>query len=286
MIFIKAILLGVVQGLSEFLPISSAGHVALVGDLLDVTPDIWFLTMLHLGTLGAVVLYFREEIVRCIRSLTKLITDAGHNLGHTVKYSAHTKEKERKKLLSNDYRNFSVLLLFAMLPTVFVCAVLARAAGMIISNMLCVAVGFFMTALILYVASFTGRNAKRPRDAKAADALVIGAFQGMAVFPGVSRFAVTYSAGLYRGFSKKFAKLFSFMLLIPTVIGAVIFEVASGLASTSMGIGPAVCAAATSFVVGFFTIRFAMKLVRKTSVKVFSIYCLILGAASVFVYLR
>ena len=284
MIFLKAILLGVIQGLSEFLPISSAGHVALIGDLIGVKTDIGLLTMLHVGTLAAAILYFKKEILRCLNSLKDLTTDALYNARHAFSYSAHTKEIERRKLLSTDYRRFSVLLIAAVLPTAFICAILAYAAGIIISNVLCVAMGFFMTALILYVASFAARTSKGPREARLTDALIIGAFQGMAVFPGISRFAMTYSAGLYRGFSKKFARLFSLMLLVPTVIGATVFEIASG-GSIQIGFLPALCAMLTSFIVGCFTIRFALRLIQKMPVKVFSAYCLIIGAISILVYL-
>ena len=285
MIFFKAILLGAIQGLSEFFPVSSTGHVSLVGELMGLKVDVAFLTMLHLGTFAAAVLYFRNDIKRIFAALGNIIADVLYNFKVMFVYSARPEERSYKKLISTNYRRFSIFILAALVPTFFIGAVISNIAGLIISNMLCVSMGFFVTALILLVASFTNWNVKGPKEARLVDSLLIGTFQGMSVFPGVSSLAMTYSAGLYRGFSKKFARLFSFMLLIPTVMGAALFEGICVRGTLQIDAASAICAMIVSFVVGYYVIGKAVKLVSKISVKAFSIYCFVIGVISVFVYL-
>ena len=285
MVFLKAILLGVIQGMSEFIPVSSTGHVSLVGDLLGINVDITFLTMLHIGTLAAAILYFRKDIKKFFKALAGIVIDALYNLRLMLAYSSQAREYTYRKLLSTSYRKFSVLLLAALLPTFFIGAALENIAGIIISNMLCVAMGFFVTALILLVASFANWGRKGPKEAKLTDSLIVGAFQGMSVFPGISSLGMAYSAGLYRGFSKKFARLFSIMLLIPTVLGAAVFEGSSARGTLQIDAASAICAMLVAFAVGYFVIGKAVRLISKISVKTFSVYCFVIGVVSVFVYL-
>ena len=287
MLILKAILMGAVQGVCEFFPVSSAGHVSLLGNIIGVQTDLFFMIMLHLGTLAAVVLYFRNEIIRCLKELAGILTDLYYNFKQLfARTEAVSGDAYYRKIISNNYRKLVLMLLVCMGPAILAGAVLMPLAELLSSSVLSCGMGFFITALILLVASYAHKNRKGPKEAKYTDALMIGAFQAVASFPGISRFAMTYCAGLFRGFSKKFAKLFSFLILIPSVVGAFFLEGArSSWGAPAIGVLPSVFGMLAAMAVGYYVISFAMKLFEKVKLKTFSVYCFCIGAVSVIFYL-
>ena len=287
MLILKAILLGAVQGVSEFFPVSSSGHISFFGNLLGVNIDLMFVILLHIGSLAAVVLYFKKELLRCVHELAGIFVDLYFNFRQMFTHVTETTDGLRyRKILSNNYRKMTILLLAALLPTMIIGAVIAPLIELLAGNLLCSGLGLFITGLILLVASFEYRGIKGPKEAKTGDALMTGIFQGVSVFPGVSRYALTYSSGLYRGFSKKFSRVFSFLMLVPVTIGAFFLEGARmSWGAPQIGVLPAVIGMLSAMVTGYYAIRFVMKLVEKASVRAFSIYCFCMGAVSVVFYL-
>ena len=287
MLALKAVLLGAVQGVSEFFPVSSSGHISFFADLLGVNIDLMFVIMLHIGSLAAVVLYFRRELARCVLEFAGIFADLYFNLKAFFAHAGDAADGSYyRRILSNSYRKLSVLLIAAVVPTIIIGALLAPLIELLSGNILCSGMGLFITALILLIASFERSGRKGPKEARAGDAVMTGIFQGASVFPGVSRYALTYSSGLYRGFSRKFSRLFSFLMFVPVTVGALLAEGTHlRWSAPAIGIMPSVLGMLSAMATGFFVVRFAMKAVERIPVRIFSIYCFCMGAVSVVFYL-
>lgn len=285
---LQAALLGLVQGITEFLPISSTGHLTLVGRLLGTegAANLMFMTMLHLGSLIAVLSVFYKDILRIAVEVAGVIHDSVCNL--KIYIAEHRKPEGRRyiKILSNGYRKFAVLILVSLIPTVLIAYLVSPLAEVLTGNLLASGLGLFVTALLLFVSSFMRYADKGPREAKFLDAVLVGAFQGFGVFPGNSRLAMALSSGYLSGFSRKFALKYAFVLFVPTVIGAVILEAGRTGSTAAVGVLPCIVGMAVSAAVGFFMIRLAVKFLNVRRNRFFAGYCLIIGILSIVGYLH
>ncbi len=261
-----ALLLGAVQGMAEFLPISSSGHLALLQNLLDfhqygdlITFDI----VLHLGTLVSVCIAFWTDIVKLFKSFVGLALD-------------------RFKVRNNPGRRMFVMLVIACVPLV-AAAFLEGLIESAFSSTLFIGGALLFTAALLYVANRHGGGYKTERDAGFLDALIVGLMQLIAVFPGVSRSGATICGGLFTGLKRDFAVRFAFLMSIPAVLGAVIFKLPDMIEEGLGGIGilPYIVGFITSAVCGYFAIWLVKTLMKKNSFKYFSVYCAVVGAVTI-----
>ena len=264
---LEALILGVVQGLTEFLPVSSSGHLVLVPELFNMTqPSLGFDILVHVATLVAVVGYFMRDIVKIVLSLVA---------------PARLDRSEVK-----NWRRLFLWLVIGSIP--------AGLAGVLFSNFFedlfssTLAVGLFLivTSLLLWGADFAlGRVRQAPAQLdslRPADALIVGCFQALAIAPGLSRSGATISAGVYLGFDRPSAARFSFLLSIPAILGAFLFKlkaVGGGFAGTSGG-AYAVGALAAA-ISGFLAVFFLMRYVRAHRLRAFAIYTVVLGLVAV-----
>lgn len=286
MLTIKALILGILQGLTEFFPISSSGHLTLVGHLMGVEIDLTLSIMLHIGSLAAIVFYFYQEMRHCTHEMKGICCDFIHNVKQFLGYRGINEEPVYVKVVSNNYRKLTLMLFVAMLPTVVIAALLCPVTEYISGNLLCSGVGLMVTALVLLVASYVEKNKKGPREAKWKDALLVGCFQGFAVFPGVSRLGMTLSASFISGFTSKFSRIYCFLISIPTIAGAMILEgCRQNWTAASIGFFPSLIGMIAAFAVGYMTISKAMKIISFMSVRKFSIYCACMGMVSIIVYM-
>ncbi len=244
----QAAFLGLIQGVCEFLPVSSSGHLVLFQQLMGLQEGSQFFdVMLHLGTLLAVFIVLFKDIVLIVK----------HPTGKTMR-----------------------LLIMATIPTVIIALLLKKPLDAAFSTGRFLGISFIFTGILLLVAEKYGNGKKRLKEAKYTNAVTIGIFQGVALLPGVSRSGSTLAGGLLSGLDRNFAARFSFLLSIPTILGAAILEgkdaVEAGLSNiqwTPIAVGVAVSA-----VTGIIAIKFMLRLIKKSSLKGFSIYLFILGA--------
>ena len=247
----QMVLLGAVQGLAEFLPISSSGHLVLVSHLIGIqTGQLETTIWLHFGTLGATCVVYRRDLWRLLRGNWKLAWTLG----------------------------------IALVPAGVVGLAWHDFFEQVFSNLTLVGFFFWLTAVALFLGERmfrtwpTGR-----REVRTIDALWIGAAQAVALLPGTSRSGLTISAGLACGIRREAAARFSFLLSIPTVAGSVFVEFISGYGQAD-GSGGAegfsvLAGVFTSFVVGWIALEGLIALLRRYPMYVFAIYCLLLGAA-------
>lgn len=282
---ITAVILGIVQGVTEFLPVSSSGHMVMAGKLLGYSGDniVPYLAWFHLGTLVALILYFRKDLQKVLLESARLFIGALLNLRRVFRTARSGKEEPSHiRPARTNYRKMTWMLWVAILPTIPLGLLLHHAAVRVAARSMYVGAAFLITAVVLLVTDRVKARNLTPKNMTLKKAAVIGIAQGIAVFPGLSRAACTESAGVMCGFSKKNAIRFSYLLSIPAVIGAALIEIAD-IPVGGFGVfwGPAILGAAVSAVTGYFTIRFMMKFVRRHSFRGFSVYCTVAGIASI-----
>ena len=285
---LQAALLGLVQGITEFFPVSSAGHLTLVGNLLGVegATSLMFMIMLHIGTLIAIFSVFYRDILRIIVEAAGMIRDSVFNLKTYAAEHRTPEGRQYRKILSTGYRRFTALVLVSLIPTFVVAYLVSPIVEMLTGNLLAVGLGLFVTALLLFVSSFMHYADKGPKEAKFVDAFLIGAFQGFGAFPGNSRLAMSLSSAFLSGFSRKFALKYAFVLSVPTVIGAIALEASRNYEpAVTVGVLPCLVGMLVSAVVGFFIIRIAVKMLNMRRNRFFAGYCLIIGIFSIIGYL-
>jgi len=259
----QAIILGIVQGLSEFLPISSSGHLLLVPwfagwDELDPSVKKSFDVALHLGTLVAVVAYFRTDVRTYVVEGTKLVFN-------------------RKKPATTEGR-LAWLFVLATIPAALVGALFEDQIDNRLGTPLIIGISLIVFGLVLAWAD--RREGKRPiEEFRAKDALIVGAAQALALNPGTSRSGITMTAGRFIGFDRVATVRISFVMSIPVIFGAVVFKL-GGLAVDGVPEGllvPMIVGIITSGLAGWFAVWGTITLVKTHSFMPFVVYRIVLG---------
>ncbi|MFA5934522.1 MAG: undecaprenyl-diphosphatase UppP [Candidatus Paceibacterota bacterium] len=252
-----SIILGIVQGLTEFLPISSSGHLIIFRDILGwhTSSDLSFDAILQLATALAIIVYFWKDIFKLIRSFLNLIT---------------------KKKTDEEDKTIILAIIIGTVPAIIAGIFLEKYMETIFRSSLLVAFVLIVGSLVMYLAEkFSTQN----EDLTIKKGFYIGLFQCLALVPGFSRSGATISGGLFSGLDRGNAARFSFLLSIPIILGAglkKVYEIwLSGQLSSdwiTLLVG-----ALTAFIVGLFAIKFLMNFLKKYSLKVFIYYRLILA---------
>src|SRR3989344_5377669 len=249
--FIAALILAVVQGLTEWLPVSSSGHLVLFQNILNYNPGLAFDVALHFGTLMAVFVYFGKDIVDISEALLK------------------------GKWGSEDGK-LGILLTVATIPAAIIGYLLHSVFEAAFQSLSVTAICFGITGLVLIIASldFKKNIKKMPTYV---DSILIGLAQVAAIFPGISRSGSTISAGLLTGLNEKNAMKFSFLMSIPVILGAGILEIGNKTLSSDL-----IWATLVAFIIGLATIYFLLRVVSnsKKNLRWFALYALLLSAST------
>lgn len=289
MTFLQAILMGILQGILEFLPVSSSGHIVLLENISGITigGGLLFEALIHIGTLGAVISVFRRELKQLIFDGIRILLDILDNAKIWYLNKKNPEDEQRyRKLFQTNYRKLFLLLLISTAVTAAVGLLMRSFSEAASGSLLAPGIGFFITGILLLVSGCLKTGSRIPKDVSPWQAAVIGAFQGIAVFPGISRMGITLAVCLLFGFNRKFSVKYSFLLSVPAVIGAVILELASstkadfdGMLILEYFLGMAFAALA-----GFFCIRVMLRLVQKRRLRGFAYYCFFIGIAAIICY--
>ncbi len=247
MTFIKAIILGVIQGLTEFLPISSSGHLAFAQYFLNVkeTPLI-FDIMLHVGTLGAIILAFIKDIVDII------LTIFGHE-------PSSQRDSNFKTIKSG--RMFLLYIIIGSIPTMIIALIIKKFVEQAFANPLIVSIMLIITGVILWLSGINRSKRIGHRKVSPLRAFIVGIAQGVATLPGISRSGTTISTALILGVSGEESARFSLLLSIPAIIGATLFEI-KDLNNIDISISMIITGTLTAFIVGYVAIRFLLKTLK------------------------
>jgi undecaprenyl-diphosphatase len=268
----QALIMGIVQGLTEFLPVSSSGHLVIVPYLLGWTDpfitSLAFSVMLHLGTLVALLVYFREDWL--------VIIPAG---------IASIRERS---LGTDPNRKLAWLIVVATIPAVIAGPILNDRLEAAVRTAEDVAVAIVIGAAILWLADQVGRKVKGLEQISFRLAFVFGLAQSLALVPGISRAGITISAGLFAGLTREAAARFSFLMATPIIAGAGLFEarnLLSGDAGVAIQVGPLAVGMIAALVAGLGAIHLMLRYVRTNSYLVFVVERVAIAAVVLVVFL-
>jgi undecaprenyl-diphosphatase len=271
---LKAVILGIVQGLTEFLPISSSGHLVLLQNLFGLTePELLFDVVLHCGTLLAIVIVFRQEVLSLVYEFFRLPKSLwGHGTaGRSWRYRPHFR--------------MLVLIIVGSVPTAIIGLGFKDVFESLFGSTLAVGIALLVTGLVLFCTRWVGARGRGIDGFRARDALVVGLAQGLAITPGISRSGFTISAGLFLGLDRELAARYSFLMSIPAILGALVLELrearAGAFGAIDLGLG-----FFAALVAGVFALIVLMKLVEQGRLHWFAGYCWLVGSIVIVLSLR
>jgi undecaprenyl-diphosphatase len=274
---LSSFLLGLIQGISEFLPISSSGHLSIAQNLLGLSAvgeeHLFFDVLLHLGTLVAVFIAYWNDIVEMILEFFRAISDLIHH--RTTKQTPPA-------------RRLMIMVILGTLP-LFVILPFKDAVESLYYNTVFIGCALLVTGTLLFISDRVRRGRKNEKTATVLDTLIVGAAQAVAVCPGISRSGATICVGTYLGFDRTYAVRYSFLLSIPAVLGANLLDfvdvIKAGGIDTSM-LPIYLVGIATAAVSGYLSIRLIRYIADKGRFGWFAAYCVLAGAATLFLTLR
>lgn len=283
---IQSLILGIVQGVTEFLPISSSGHLILAPKIFGwADQGLSFTVALHWGTLFGVVGYFYKDWIRMFHSSLRGVPTLWRNDAAISREEHHDDPRKKYGIASvaKLSRNDSKILWFiiiATIPGAIAGYFLEGMAETIFRSSTLVALTLIIAGLVLYFADVIGKKNRNVRDIGFKIALVIGLAQMLAIIPGVSRSGITISMALFLGLKRKDAARFSFLLATPIILGAGLIKIPDIISS---GINMAfVVGFLASGISGFLAVKWLLKYVEGRSYLAFVIYRIILGAGILF----
>ena len=277
MTFLEAILLGILQGLTEFLPVSSSGHLVLAQQFLGLTePLVFFDVMLHVGTLAAVLVAYRDAIWRL-------------GIGGLSAFGdPQFWRKPRATLNRSAELKFVWLILIGSIPTGIIAVVFKTQLESFFDEVGIVSTMLILTGVILQLPRLrrekTDSSDTSTGELKTWHAPLIGIAQGCAITPGISRSGTTISLALFLGIPAKTAAEYSFLLSIPAILGAVALKIRD-LGDTTIAFHIVGTGMLASFVVGYIALRFLLVILNRGKFSVFSYYCVALGLTSLLIAL-
>lgn len=251
--WLQAIILGIIQGLTEFLPISSTGHLFLGRKLFGLEEAGLFLdTMLHIGTFIALIVFYKDILL---------------------------------KLIKNPFSRLTLLLIVGTIPAVIAGVLFSDFFDEISKTGVTIGWEFLITGLFLWFADSIKKGEKKVEDLTLFDSLFIGSFQAFAIFPAISRSAMTIVGAIIRKMDKEAAAYFSFLLSIPAIFGGVVFQMKDIYTGNIPQISflSMLCATIASAIFGYIAVKFMISFVKKRSLKIFAVYVFALGLVVLFI---
>jgi undecaprenyl-diphosphatase len=241
---LDAILLGIIQGITEWLPISSSGHLVLYQQFFELNVPIFFDIMLHVATLFVIFVVFWRDILKILKAVFTLD-------------------------FKSEYGKLALYIIIGTIPTGLIGYFFKDFFKSLFQSTIAVGIALLITGLFLYLC----KGIKKKKKLKWYNALLIGTVQGLAIIPGISRSGATISLGILQGLDRKKIATFSFLLAIPAILGAMIVELPNDFTfDLSLLI-----AMLTSFVVGYIALKILLKLVIQNKFYLFAYYCWIVG---------
>ncbi|MCQ2183441.1 MAG: undecaprenyl-diphosphate phosphatase [Bacteroidales bacterium] len=263
--WLQAVILGLVQGLTEFLPVSSSGHLAIGRELLGVeaSEDLVFEVAVHAATVLATIVVFRKQIWKYLKGLFKF------------QY--------------NDETDYVLKIIVSMIPVFLVGVFFKDFVEELFSSILVVGFALLVTSALLFVSDrtdkFVDRTLPEPRGGISfKQALIIGVGQALAVIPGLSRSGTTISTGLICGVRREAVAQFSFLMVIVPILGEAFLDLVGGdVAASTIGTLPLAAGFVSAFVSGLFACKVMISLVKKAKLRWFALYCAVVGLAVILI---
>lgn len=280
----EAVLLGLIQGLTEFLPVSSSGHLEIGKVLLGVetTDDLLFTTMVHAATVLSTIIVFRKQIWDLLKGFFCGIKD----------WKIAPNDAGKKVFMCNDQTDYLLKICLSMIPVMIVGLFFKDSVEALFGSIHVVGVALIVTALLLFFSDYASRPGKKSifpaNDYRNGisywQAFAIGLGQAFAVVPGLSRSGTTISTGLICGVKREAMAQFSFLMVLVPILGETFLEVVGGeFGASSVGALPLILGFVSAFLSGLFACKVMIALVKKAKLSWFALYCLV-AAACIFIF--
>ncbi|OCL27174.1 undecaprenyl-diphosphatase UppP [Orenia metallireducens] len=244
----KVIILGIVQGVTEFLPISSSGHLVIFQHFLDIQEGLTLDVFLHFGTLLAVAIVYWDDIVGMIT-------------------------------LKPEYRKLTLYVILGSIPAGVIGILFEDVFEQLFATLRVVGFALLVTGTLLWLSDRVGKETRYLKDLKMSDAWVVGFAQAFAIIPGISRSGSTIVAGLFKGLDRKLAAKYSFLLSVPVIGGATLLQLKdlATVGLVNVTVIELVIGTISSVIAGYFSIKLLLKLINQEKLSIFAYYCWILG---------
>lgn len=280
----EAVLLGLIQGLTEFLPVSSSGHLEIGKVLLGVetTEDLLFTTMVHAATVLSTIIVFRKQIWDLLKGFFCGIKD----------WKITENEAGKKVFVCNDQTDYLFKIALSMIPIMVVGLFFKDSVEALFGSIQVVGFALIVTALLLFFSDYASRPGRKSifpaneyrNGISYWQALAIGLGQSFAVIPGLSRSGTTISTGLICGVRRESMAQFSFLMVLVPILGETFLEVVGGeFGTSSVGTLPLILGFVSAFLSGLFACKAMVALVKRAKLSWFALYCLV-AAASIFIF--
>lgn len=263
----QAFVLGILQGLTEFLPVSSSGHLVLFQKIFNISEGVFeFDILVHFATAIAVIWVFRKDIYLILSDLISALKNLRSGKTH-------------KSL--NEGTKLALLVIVGSIPTFLIAIVFKGYFKEVFESGRLLGIGFIITGLLLWYSQNSAKNNKDIMSTKFSDCTYIGIMQGIAILPGISRSGSTITGAMFRGLERDFAAKYSFLLSLPVILGAGAIEMLDftvrGVDTPSIAIVPLVVGFVAALVSGYLAVKFMLKIISKGQFRYFSYYVLLLG---------
>ena len=276
---LTSFLLGIIQGLTEFIPVSSTAHLLIGQTLLGIPWDnatFSFLVLVQLGTMISLIVYFWKELWEILRAM---FSPVSYQKPHDTEKEDNEAYKKRKRSTANAKLGWCILI--ATIPALLAGYFLkGDVEALFRQPLLEAAIRLFAAAILMVLAEWVGKRSRRLRSITWLDALVIGLFQVLAVFPGASRSGTTISGGMLRGFHRRSAARFAFLMSVPVMLAAggyKMFDVLKMPELTSFLL-PMAVGFVSAGVIGWFVVKWLLGYLTRHSLYPFAAYCAVVGA--------
>lgn len=262
---LQAIIIGIVQGLTEFLPVSSSAHLVFAQNILGVESSLAFDIFLHLGTLIAVLWFFRHDIIKMLKSWWLSIGDI-------------LQGRFKQGFYDDPYKRLAWYVILATIPVGIVGVLFEDSIDALFAGALYVPAFFlFVTGTILYLSQRMASGNIDLHNISKKEALFMGLGQACAILPGLSRSGTTIAAGLTIGLDKEFAAKFSFILSIPAIFGAFVFKLKDIGSAMDANFLPIFLGFIAAIIAGYLAIKWMLDLIQNKSLDIFAYYCWVVG---------
>lgn len=263
----EGVILGIIQGLTEFLPVSSSGHLAIMQHFFGIDGEkiLFFAVLLHLGTLVSLVAVYYKILWNLVIELFATIKDllTGNGL----------------RLKNNETRKLGIMIILASIPTGIIGIIFGDILEELYNSIAAIGISLIITGCFLWLVERMNQRGKNIREMKIKDAFFVGLCQGIAIIPGISRSGATIVGSLFSGLKRETAVTFAFLISVPAILGAAAMEVPAAMAEglTADIAVPAIAGVIVAAVSGYIAIKTMIRLVSNQKLHIFSYYTWILG---------
>lgn len=283
--FLQALLIGILHGVTAFLPVSSSGHAGLLENLWNIRApeNLFFEVLLHTAALLAVIVTFWSDIRRILAEFILIIMDVLTNIRIYIENKKSGVEKRYQKISGTNYRKMTLLLITAAIPMSVLGFLSRNLAEIAFGSFPAIGIGMMICAILLLVTDYISAGDKIPRNMTYDNAMWMGICQGIAVFPGISRVGISMSISMLCGLNRKAAVKFTFLMGIPAAAGALVLELGQvgSLSLSGKQLAYYIAGAVAAGVAAFFLIKYMVKYLQRAKFRGFACYSFFMGIAAI-----